>query len=304
MQSLTCKCPKIFEWKELGVSLLVLIAGPAPAQPVMASPLAWHTLQRGPTQPAPEQAALIDSCLRDKCFPSPLEYQQPASLAAGWGSRHTARWAGSPRGVQVEAGDASYQLHWLMQLLWPQNLLKRGPGWTVTKKAGPGWGVHKGEMPKAAQTSLFPFIPHWQGFLQRCQWYFAIQPLLVCSFQTSEFYTQWFLEWASILPTLTREGQTGGELCSTSNSFPARFQHLAWPTQQRKLPGSSWNPGCGLGKSDIIHVVANKFSNKIFLTRKILEKNAREAGNRSHLRTSALLPISSRPEENTFAFTA
>lgn len=85
MQSLTWKCPKIFQWKKLGVSLLVLIAGPAPAQPVMAAPLAWHTLQRGPTQPAPEQAALTDSCLRDKCFPSPLEYQQRASLAAGWG---------------------------------------------------------------------------------------------------------------------------------------------------------------------------------------------------------------------------
>lgn len=33
------------------------------------------------------------------------------------------------------------------------------------------------------------------------------------------------------------------------------------------------------------------------------KKNVREAGNRSHLRTSASLPISSSPREDTFTFT-
>lgn len=124
--------------------------------------------------------------------------------------------------------------------------------------------VPRGNARKQHKQGHSPWFHTGRGFHQQCQHYFAIQPLLVCSFQTSEFYTQWFLEWASILPTLTRESQTGGKLCSTSNSFPARFQHLAWPTQQRKLPGSSWNPGCGLRKSDIMHAVKNKISNKIF----------------------------------------
>lgn len=95
------------------------------------------------------------------------------------------------------------------------------------QKAGPGWGVHEGEIPESSTNKPIPLDSPWQGFLQRCPHYFTIQPLLVCNFQTSETYTQRFLEWASILPTLTREGQTGGKLCSTSNSFPARFQHLA-----------------------------------------------------------------------------
>lgn len=247
----------------------------------------------------------------DKCFPSPLGYRQRASLTAGWGNRNAGRWAGSLQSVQVKAGDAKPTAPAVLAHAAPvaskpheeegtrMNCDQAG----FVQKAGPGWGMHEGEIPESGTNKPIPLDSPWQGFLQRCPHYFTIQPLLVCNFQTSETYTQWFLEWASILPTLTREGQTGGKLCSTSNSFPARFQHLAWPTQQRKLPGSSWNPGCGLEKSDIMHAVANKISNKILPPKKYWEKKVREAGNRSNLQTSASLPISSSPGEDTFAFT-
>lgn len=73
-----------------------------------------------------------------------------------------------------------------------------------------------------------------------------------CSSQTLEICTRWLLEWASILPTLKEQGQTGVKLCSTSGSFPVSLQCLAQCAQRQKAVCSNQSPACRLRKPEII----------------------------------------------------
>lgn len=67
--------------------------------------------------------------------------------------------------MQVKAGDARYQLRWLMQLLWPQNLMKKRETRlscdqaAFVQKTGPGWGVQKGEMPEISTNKPILLVP-------------------------------------------------------------------------------------------------------------------------------------------------